>query len=803
MSLSARFGTPWRKVIGDLLASRGRSILVALSIALGAASIGTMLGARDLVVNTITSGNASVAPANATLFALPLGAELVDRARATTGVRDAQARGVFTVRLQVTEDEWRDLRLYVLPDEALRINVVRAQAGAWPAATGEVSLERSSLTYLKRQIGDLLLMETPDGSRIQMRIAGTAYDLNQPPVTGTGQPLGYITPATLAGFGAAAQSHLDQLDLLVSERADDQEHVRSVATTVHQAIEAGGGHVVDTYVPEPGKHPSYDGSQTMLVLLAIIGAVMVFMAAFLVANTIAALLMNQVRQIGVMKSLGASSHQMIVMYLATVLALGFVALIVAVPVSLVGAWGLAAYALGVVNFDPPAPALSAGVIGLMLVAALGVPVAAAAIPIRAAMRMSVREAITSSPGAGHFGASWIDRALERVRGLPRPTMLALANTFRRKGRLWLTLATLVLAGSVFIGVLAVRAALLGSVDDEFRYMAYDAQVSLAQPAPADQLESTARGVAGVTDAEAWIARSTYRIRPDGSASETIALIAPRPDTRMIEPVLLEGRWLAANDADAVVITSDLVQSEPDLHVGGDLVLQSTGQSVRWRIVGLVKTYRFDRQVGPSVFVEREAALRALAANGADTLQVRTDRHNASRQARVASAVSSALEAAGYAPRTTATGSARRALRDDVAGIILTFLVLMAMMLAVVGGLGLAGTMSMNVLERTREIGVMRAIGATDRDLLRIVLVEGIVIALLAWVLGAALSMPVTGVLYGVVGQIFVHQPLSGAVFAPLSAALWLVLVLALALVSTWLPAQRASHVTVRQALAYE
>src|SRR5260370_647848 len=276
-----RLGSRWRKVLGDLRGNRGRSVLVILSIALGAASIGTMLGAREMVAAAISSGYRSVEPANASLFAAPFAPDLLDAARHAPGVRDAEVRGVLTVRLQVAPDEWRDLRLYVLPDEPLRINVVHSQLGPWPAPIGELLVERSSLTYLRHQVGDTLVIEAPDGQRRQMRIAGTAYDLNQPPITGTGQALGYITPSTLASFGTAAESRLEEVDLLVAERADDQDHVRSAAAGARQAIEAGGGHVLDTFVPEPGKHPSYDGSQTMLVLLALIGSVMVLMAALL------------------------------------------------------------------------------------------------------------------------------------------------------------------------------------------------------------------------------------------------------------------------------------------------------------------------------------------------------------------------------------------------------------------------------------------------------------------------------------------------------------------------------------------
>jgi putative ABC transport system permease protein len=107
-----------------------------------------------------------------------------------------------------------------------------------------------------------------------------------------------------------------------------------------------------------------------------------------------------------------------------------------------------------------------------------------------------------------------------------------------------------------------------------------------------------------------------------------------------------------------------------------------------------------------------------------------------------------------------------------------------------------------VLERTREIGVLRAIGASNGAVLRIVLVEGLLIGLISWALAIVLSFPVTLVLDTGVGSAMFQSPLKFA-FGWTGLAGWLAGVLLLAVLASLLPAARAVRLTVRDVLAYE
>jgi len=127
---------------------------------------------------------------------------------------------------------------------------------------------------------------------------------------------------------------------------------------------------------------------------------------------------------------------------------------------------------------------------------------------------------------------------------------------------------------------------------------------------------------------------------------------------------------------------------------------------------------------------------------------------------------------------------------------------MAVLTAIVGSMGLTGTMGMNVLERTREIGIMRAIGADDRAVMRTVIAEGIFIGMISFGLAIILSIPFTYLLSTIVSLAVFQTPIA-VVFTYTGYAIWLGLVLALSALGSILPARNAARLTIREVLAYE
>jgi putative ABC transport system permease protein len=270
---------------------------------------------------------------------------------------------------------------------------------------------------------------------------------------------------------------------------------------------------------------------------------------------------------------------------------------------------------------------------------------------------------------------------------------------------------------------------------------------------------------------------------------------------LIDPIISSGRWLQPGDENAIVIGNHLLQIFPDLKAGDWLTIEANGKETDWQIVG---TYSITGNVSPPLLYVNYEYLSVLVGEPemAYSLRIITSEHDSVTQRRVNDQIQSAFEARGINISSTQLGADFITDQKAQTDILVYFMLVMASLIAVVGGLGLMGTMSINVLERTREIGVMRAIGASNGDIQAIVITEGMVIGILSWAISILVAIPITNVLCYGVGVAILTAPMP-AVYGASGVIAWLIFTLVLGTLASALPARRASRLTVKDTLAYE
>jgi len=774
----------WR----DLLERRGRSLLVVIAMAAGIFQIAAMLYKYALLQPELTTMYGRTHPASATITLDRVSDALIDSVRRLPGVAVAEARPVIVARARVG-DEWVPAVLYVVRDfDDQRIDTFAPEAGDWPPGEGEVLLERSALRVAKVVVGDRLRVRTTGGEETTLRVAGTAYAAGMAPAWMEHSVPGFV------GWRSSLRGTETAQIRIVAEHPLDEGFIREVADSTRAMLERQGHTVGRIDVPNPGRHPHADQMEAFLFLLLSFGILSFTLSAVLVASMIHGLMSEQLRQVGVMKAIGARDGQIAGIYLGQVGILAAAALVLGIPPGLIAGGAYARFAAGILNADVSHAPFPLWVVPVVVVAGFAVPLLFALGPVHRAAGVTVQRALHDDPVAPRAR-----RGPERFAWLSRPLRWSLRTTFARRGRLALTVGTLAMGGAAFISALNVSSAWTRAVDADFARRRYDLTVTLAERWPTATLDAALAAVPGVERAEYWPGASPYLIGVNGVASQPVSLVGPTPGSTLLDPRVVAGRWLRSDDTEGAVINGAVVNRNPGLALGDTVRVRLRGRTVGFPIVGVVK----ELAPMPVVYAASSAVLAATGQSGDESRVIRvvTRAHDDAGQRSAAREIEQAFDERGI----EVTGvhrmlDQRQGILDHLV-IILTLLTVASLVVVFVGGIGLAGTLTLNVIQRTREIGILGAIGATPGTIARQIWIEALVIGVLSWVAALILAAPISYALEAACGRIFFKAPLDFHL-SPGAAGIWFALVVVLASLSSFFPARRAARLTVREAMSH-
>jgi putative ABC transport system permease protein len=388
-------------------------------------------------------------------------------------------------------------------------------------------------------------------------------------------------------------------------------------------------------------------------MIGILGGLTLLLSGFLVANVMAAVVAQQTPQIGVLKALGAGQGLILRLYGRMVLIFGGLALLLAVPLGLLGAYFQSSIVAGQLNYDTPSFGLTPATLLAQVFGALIVPALAALGSLRAAARLSIREAIGGDRSGGGArlgqGVQAVDDLMRRASFVLR---LAYGNVARRPVRLALTVAALALAGAMFMATFGLRLGLYEAIEILVGEFPYDVQIDVAEPQATQRLTRAAAGIDGIERVEAWGVADARRVYPDGRIGTSFTLFGVPPTTRIAPFAERAGAWLPAADAssdpDAPInlylnYEAEKLTARPI--VGEALTLRLNGQDDQaTRLIG-ISLRPFD-PLGYMAYADFERATGQRGRAGRLVLYLVGD--DPARQAAVAEELTARLEAAGVA-----------------------------------------------------------------------------------------------------------------------------------------------------------
>ncbi|MHB8875488.1 MAG: ABC transporter permease, partial [Myxococcaceae bacterium] len=498
-AVAALLGPRWRKLARDVWTQKGRTLLMVTAIAVSLLGIGTVLGAWAILTREMARNYLGTHPASAALeLSAGVDGTLVEEVRRLPGIAEAEAGEIVLARAKVGDD-WRPLLLFVIDDfTAMRLNTFKPQSGAWPPPDGTMLIERTAASMLEATEGDRVTVKTPHGGPRAVPISGVVHDPGLAPAWQEREGYGYITRTTLAQLGEPPV--LGELRVTVRDHPFEPEAIEAAVAGLSQWLGARGHAVLQVRVPPPGRHPHQTQMMGVLFLMLAFSGMALVLSAILVATSISAMLARQVREIGVMKTVGARTGQIAAMYGVLVALLGMAAAALALPASILGARLLAAIVANMLNLSLESRLIPWWVFGVGAAAGVLVPLLVAAFPIVRGSRVTVREAIdehgVGRPTAGRRGLSpvalppWVSRTV----------LLAVRNALRRRGRLVLTLALLAAGGAMFMTALNVSRGWERIVDRVYENRSYDAEIRLSAPAT---VVERLRRMDGVRTVEVW------------------------------------------------------------------------------------------------------------------------------------------------------------------------------------------------------------------------------------------------------------------------------------------------------------
>ncbi len=726
-----------RKARRDLARRRARAILTSATIALAVAGIG-MLAVPTLIDHTMSAEVRETHLYDITLSVrdMAFDAATARELAAIPNVDSVSARVTYSTRALVG-DRRVPMALWGIDDFTRQsIDVVRRTSGAVPSDGAVLADDgNADAVDVNLDAGDPVRLLAPDGSVVSLEVSGGARSLAfwQGPWDHPKQLLLYATSDTVRALSGVAG--VNSLAFRLDDTAPFA--VDATVTRLRTWLDTHVGPGVLTDLPvtrDEGDWPGRVFAHQMTTFVYVLAALALITAVFLIANTMNTLMAEQTAEIGVMKAIGGRRRQIAGVFLRSALYLAGFGLVIGVPIGIVLAHGIAGFVTSSVLGVPGRFSVSIPVIAFSAVFAVVLTVGASAPALWRALRIPVRDSLQSQGAAVTFGVSPIDRLLVHGRLLPRTIGFGARNLVRNKRRTAATTLQIALAVATALGFLNMAISFRQALDNDYSVIAWDA--SMYAPAGAPRLDAVARevaaGTAGVERVEPVLLNTIEYV------GETYPVFG-MTDAPLYRPSVRDGRWYTAEEAHQgapVAVVGPNAARENHLEPGDSVTVTTTGGQVDVRIVGIDGS---QQDGGRAFFVPLRWLQQATGWGDATNVLWLSMTQADDRGIDISTnAVEDALTAAGYrvAPEKLHALKAENEAANDA---ILNMITLVGGVVVAIGMVGLVNSITMNIIERTREIGILRCVGARARDIRRVFAAESVVQAVLGWVLGLPLG----------------------------------------------------------------
>jgi putative ABC transport system permease protein len=800
-------GVIWHKIWFDIWHNKTRTLLAVLSIAAGVFAVGSIFGMSDMMLANMDKSHQAVLPThiNAGLSA-PVDREILLSLKDVPGVENVEPYNSANVLYKLhPQDEWRQGVIQMRDNyEQQKYELLQLRGGHWPHSKNDLAVERMGAQFLNIGIGDSVIFKIDEKERVLPITGFIRHPFVPPPqfmdvafffVNGQGMERLGIPEGMFGGVYVRVTPY-------------SEEYARVVASAIKDKLARQNINVAMFQYEDPDKHWGRSYLDAMTQVQRLLALICVVIGGVLVFNTISNLITQQTNQIGILKAIGGRTPTIVGMYLMSALVYGTLAFLIAVPLGALVAHYTTKLFLNLFNIDYDIFHISRSAIILQALCALLAPLLAGLPPILRGAGITVRQAIASYGLGGEYHSRRLDRMVEAIgaRLLPSYYATALGNMFRHKGRLILTQVVLITAGASFLMVMSLNSSLTLTLDNYFGRLRYDTRIYFTYLERGDQIIPLAKTVPGVEMVELDYSQQAALLRegqPVKDAGLSTNIRGIRAGSDVYEPMMVAGRWLGTQDTGRVLVIPGQTAEDYNIKVGDQVTLDlGIYGREEWQVIGLYEPVFGGGFSSPNLYAPMETLYRiSKKYNQASQIMVRTTLHDETSVTAITKTLKDVFERHSLKVSSSSTQLEARATNEWQFSLVTSMLLALSVIIAMVGGIALMGALSIGVIERTKEIGVLRAIGARSRTILGIFMMEGILQGLASWLIAIPLSLLGSPLAAKQLGMVMFSATLDYQ-YNWLAVAMWLGIVVLVSILSSMLPARGATRISVRDSLAY-
>lgn len=783
-----------RKSLREMTERLNSTLVAILALTIGLWGVGTLLVSLHIMTNDLSENYSQTEPIHISIKSKDFNKLDIGELRQSSDVKAAEIRDKSILRVEVHPDEWLNLWLYSVEDfRQLSLGKIYSQKGSFPPSDGTILIERNNLLVSNFKVGSVARVQS-DGNVIETKISGIVFDPAQAPSTQDAIIYGYTSKknyALLSGRDAGQRLIIRFTNVATKQDVKDKFEVLS-------AKFSSLGINIDSFeIPIFEEHPHQFQLNTLLNLNGSIGLLAFIMAMVLLSQLMSSIFTQQVRQIGIMKAIGATRTHILKSYIAYIITMSFFSILIGLPLAIMTGKAYASFVAGILNFDilttqmPPAIYIVITTLGFVL------PIIFSLSVLLKGTKISVREAL------GDYGLSTSDVSASSKSSANKNSnilSLSIRNVLRRKSQMIVTMATMALGVAIFQTGFNVRASLSDFLENTSRSMKYDIKVVLEKTLVPEIASAPFKNIKAIKSIEGWIG-GVGRVQSGVvSTASGIGLVIAPYNTNLKDYDLMQGTWLTGSEELEFVVNQQAALSFKPLVIGKSYPIGLGDKQIFAKLVGVVREFdaakiyldldRYNNLVNPGQKI--------------NSLMISLKDRTFDNVIDVKKEIERTIEETG----TNVLYVMSQAERADIIfrhlNIILMVILFLSLLVLTVSSMGMGSAMGINVIERTREIGVLRAIGATPKMVIQLFVVEGFIISTISVAVGLLLALPMSSLAAKFFGELILGEntPLDFA-FSEMGFVITLIVTLLFGYIASRVPAKKATNITISEAIAYE